>query len=416
MAEPGPPDPCDHRFERLFDLNLLARTGAARRMVRLRRFTIEQRPASSSWWTDLRQLRGLHRHLRGAPEHLDLTEHRGPLQAWDLALRSALSGHSYREYEQFADVVPRPLFYVSRPDVKNTLYPAIRSAKKSVQPLSDKERFYARMARARLAHPELLAIMDVDDPEPVSLPERDLVIKPLRGKGGNGVRVLHYDTDRACHVSHRVEPRPVRPEKLRESLRKRHDGPRFLVQELLVAHPDLLPFAEGALPTVRVFTGMAPGRKAHVVAAAFRMAARPAAGVDNFHKGGLASAVDLRAGTLGPAISLAATDRITIHPLSGARIPGFPLPHWEAVLDLALAAHRSFRAHRFVGWDIAITPSGPVVVEGNAQPDPDIHQRAGGQALGETVFLDVALTWIDRRRRGPRARLRSLARRVLRRR
>ena len=61
--------------------------------------------------------------------------------------------------------------------------------------------------------------------------------------------------------------------------------------------------------------------------------------------------------------------------MAGAAITGTKLPQWDEVRELAARAHRAFSDRVLVGWDIAITPDGPVIVEGNGSPDLDIMQR-----------------------------------------
>ena len=100
--------------------------------------------------------------------------------------------------------------------------------------------------------------------------------------------------------------------------------------------------------------------------------------VDNLHAGGIAAAVDLDGGTLGPASNLGADSRLgwlDRHPDTGAAITGMQLPRWDEVRAFALRSHRAFADRILVGWDIAITPDGPVLVEGNGAPDLDIMQR-----------------------------------------
>jgi hypothetical protein len=58
-------------------------------------------------------------------------------------------------------------------------------------------------------------------------------------------------------------------------------------------------------------------------------------------------------------------------------IVGHPLPLWTDTKALAIAAHRAFADRVMIGWDIAITDDGPIIVEGNSSPDLDIVQRFG---------------------------------------
>ena len=125
-------------------------------------------------------------------------------------------------------------------------------------------------------------------------------------------------------------------------------------------------------------------RHPEIIGAAARMAIGANHVVDNLHAGGIAAAVDVqtgilsRASNLGADASLGWLDR---HPVTGARIAGTRLPMWDDVREFALRAHRGFSDRVLIGWDIAITPDGPVMVEGNGSPDLDIMQRFVPAAL-----------------------------------
>jgi hypothetical protein len=81
--------------------------------------------------------------------------------------------------------------------------------------------------------------------------------------------------------------------------------------------------------------------------------------------GNLVVSVDLAGGTLGSAFSDGAP--CPIHPVTGRTIAGFVLPHWEAARRLVERAALRFRPLRAIGWDVALTPDGPVLVEGNTE-------------------------------------------------
>ena len=115
-----------------------------------------------------------------------------------------------------------------------------------------------------------------------------------------------------------------------------------------------------------------------MVAAVFRMSFGTSRTVDNIHAGGLACGVALDGGALGPASNLgsdACLGWLSKHPTTGARVEGTRLPNWGEVKRLAIKAHEAFADRVMVGWDIAIGPDGPIVVEGNGSPDMDLMQR-----------------------------------------
>jgi glutathione synthase/RimK-type ligase-like ATP-grasp enzyme len=114
--------------------------------------------------------------------------------------------------------------------------------------------------------------------------------------------------------------------------------------------------------------------------------------VDNMHRGGLAAPVEIGTGVLGVASGYAtagSAGRHTHHPVSGGAIEGRRLPMWEQARELACQAHRAFPPRLLVGWDIAVTPTGPVLVEGNEQPGVDGLQRLHNLALGEHRFGEL---------------------------
>ena len=64
------------------------------------------------------------------------------------------------------------------------------------------------------------------------------------------------------------------------------------------------------------------------------------------------------------------------HPMTGKRIPGTQIPYWEEVKAMCLKAMHVVPQVRFVAWDVAITPDGPVFIEGNSFPSHAIPQFA----------------------------------------
>jgi hypothetical protein len=87
--------------------------------------------------------------------------------------------------------------------------------------------------------------------------------------------------------------------------------------------------------------------------------------------------------------------RHDVHPVTGARVKGFRLPDWHRALDLTLRAHRVFYDFPSIGWDVALTPEGPVLVEANYNWNAVTTQQASGRPLGMNGYFESVLSYLD---------------------
>jgi uncharacterized Zn-binding protein involved in type VI secretion len=229
--------------------------------------------------------------------------------------------------------------------------------------------------------------------------ETDLFVKPVFGRGGRGAE--RWDFFGGRYHSARGEELGI--DDLLERLAQRSRDIPLLIQKRLTNHRDLEPLNNGALSTVRLLTCLNEAGEPELIGAAMRMAIGRNRLVDNLHAGGIAASVDLEDGMLGSASDLGADCRlgwIDRHPDSGAQIRGTKLPMWNEVRAFAVRTHKAFNDRLLVGWDIAITPDGPVLVEGNGAPDLDIMQRfrrSGLMAarLGVLLAFHISQSGVD---------------------
>jgi hypothetical protein len=279
-------------------------------------------------------------------------------------------GPWYYIFSLHRDGARRAPTFLQRCETKRGLYALLKGP--GASPLGHKQKFAERCATAgaRCVCCELVIGQGAVDP--ASLPDVDLFVKPLIGCGGKGAerwdRVGHRRwSDGSCELE---------GQQLIDRLRTR--GRPLVVQKRVLAHPSLLPLTSGALPTVRLLTCLDEQNRPEAVAAVFRMSVGANRTVDNFHAGGVACAVSLGEGELGIASDLGADARLgwcVDHPTTGARISGTLLPYWDQVKSLGLRAHDAFNDRVLIGWDIAISDDGPIIIEGNRGPDLDIMQR-----------------------------------------
>jgi len=89
---------------------------------------------------------------------------------------------------------------------------------------------------------------------------------------------------------------------------------------------------------------------------------------DNWTGGGFIVNIDLDSGILDShAKTKAKYGRLDVeeHPISGFRFKGVKIPFWPEVKELARSAAFVLKPLKFLGWDIAITSDGPIIIEAN---------------------------------------------------
>jgi hypothetical protein len=275
--------------------------------------------------------------------------------------------------------------YLQRFETKPSLFLLLK--RKRGTPLNDKARFeeYCRAREIRCV-PTILALEgDLSAPP---LPEHDLFVKPSKGRGGKGAE--RWDRVAPSTFANPGGERLTADALLARLLEESRHAP-LIVQPRLAPHPGLRDLTTGALPTVRVVTCLDEQAEPELIGAVFRMSVGGNVTVDNLHAGGIAAAVGA-AGALSKATNLGADVRLgwlSAHPDTGAAIEGRVLPLWEDTKRLAVAAHREFADRVVIGWDIAILEDGPILIEGNGNPDMDILQRFMREGLRKHRFAQL---------------------------
>jgi hypothetical protein len=261
---------------------------------------------------------------------------------------------------------------IQRFETKPALFPLLKRRKAS--PLNQKDRFAEYCAAHGLRCIPVIARLEGRTPAP-ELPDHDLFVKPTAGRGGRGAE--RWDCVEPAVFASPAGERLTRDELAARLLERSRKCP-LIVQRRLQPHSDLADITTGALPTTRIVTCLDEKGEPEVVAAMFRSSIGRNVTVDNMHAGGMGTLVDVRSGKLGPASNIGADARLgwfSVHPDTGGRIEGRALPCWDQAKALAVEAHRHFSDRVVIGWDIAILEDGPIIVEGNGNPDLDILQR-----------------------------------------
>jgi hypothetical protein len=101
---------------------------------------------------------------------------------------------------------------------------------------------------------------------------------------------------------------------------------------------------------------------------------------DNFSMGTTGNLIaygDQDAGILRGAVNIhecgSGMKVVDAHPETGVAFDGFRLPFWSDAVELVTGAQRCFAELPTLGWDIALTGDGPVIIEANSRWDPPLY-------------------------------------------
>lgn len=137
---------------------------------------------------------------------------------------------------------------------------------------------------------------------------------------------------------------------------------QVLLEQFLIQHPGMARLNASSVNTLRIVTFLDDAGEVQTLARVLKMG--NGGDVDNFSDGGMYTMLDEH-GVAHHAAFDGAGRVFREHPLSGTSIVGFAVPNWPAVQALVEALAHEVPQIRYVGWDIAITPDGAAVIEGN---------------------------------------------------
>ena len=224
---------------------------------------------------------------------------------------------------------------------------------------------------------EEIAGGDVINALAARLPPGAYVIKPRDGALGRGVLVFSCSDADPEHVG----------ETLKAHLDGHGDFDSWLVQPKLINHEEVTRISPSpALQTVRLVTYVDGKRDVRILLAGWRLADEKAE-FDNFSgsgKNNVFCVIDPADGTMQKCLMKSrhpfgfGLHEVERHPTTGLNLLGVQPPMWNDIVNLGKKAALAFLPSRCLGWDIAMTSAGPVLIEANRYWDPhneDIDMR-----------------------------------------
>lgn len=174
------------------------------------------------------------------------------------------------------------------------------------------------------------------------------ILKPVFGTRGAGIEVVEF----------------LSVEEARKYLSTLYNSgvTAIIIEELIKQHDKLAELHKESANTLRVITIRYEDR-VDVIHAYLRVGKGNSV-IDNASAGGVFGVVNIETGRI-----YAACDRwgnsFDVHPDSGKHLIDFEVPRWEEVKALVKKAAQVLPEVHYVGWDVAVTNEGCVLIEGN---------------------------------------------------
>lgn len=195
-------------------------------------------------------------------------------------------------------------------------------------------------------------VADVDSLEIISFLEKhhSFIMKPNNGALGNGIEIIHGENlDDAKN-------------KLKDVLEKQLHPRSYILEELIKQVDEMAKWHPQSVNTIRIRTFILKDR-IHICHPLLRTGCGDSF-VDNTGSGGVFVVLDQLTGK-----PICACDEYgneySSHPDSGLKFAETVIPRWNEAVDIAKQLAMVLPDVKYVGWDLALTENGWVMIEGN---------------------------------------------------
>ena len=169
------------------------------------------------------------------------------------------------------------------------------------------------------------------------------------------------------------------------------EGGDYIAEEVITQSEVLGRIHPPSVNTVRFVTYLSEDTVIHLFS--FLRMGQHGSVIDNASNGGLAAAIDMETGIVTTPACAGDGTKYLKHPDTGVQIIGMQLPQWDDLLALVDELAHVVPQQRYVGWDLALTDAGWVMVEGNDCAMMTTIQMLEQQGLRERIAAAFGENW-----------------------
>lgn len=193
-----------------------------------------------------------------------------------------------------------------------------------------------------------------------------IFIKPRFGVGGTGIHIFNRAKNNA--FINKQDNSIIDLEYINKIAQQ-----DYIIQTGLRQHPIMNKIYPQSINTFRIVTEYINNSDIKILFVLLRMG-HHGMEIDNATSGGLYTKVTPDNGELYKYALSNNQDKFLFHPYTNFKFEGFRLPFWDEIIKFTKNIAFKFSDIKYIGWDIAYTVNGPVVIEANNGPDISILQ------------------------------------------
>lgn len=207
-----------------------------------------------------------------------------------------------------------------------------------------------------------------------NISDKEIIIKPTMGSAGRNIAIAFYK-DEKIKVKIGDKTKSLEEFKIEE---------KSIMQELVRQNEKIASIAKDSVNTIRVVTLYTKTNKAIIISASMRFGVGKSH-IDNWSAGGIAVGIDHNKGVLKKIAYDKKGKQYTKHPVSNIVFDGFQIPEWDKIVDMAINIQTACSFFKLLGMDIAVSKTGPVLIEVNPSTDLVFQEQTAGPLLQDIV-------------------------------
>jgi len=206
-----------------------------------------------------------------------------------------------------------------------------------------------------------------------------IFVKPAEGRGGHGIYIFNRN-DKGHYLTRDSD---IFNEKFLKKIGTKFD---YIVQPGVSHDSEISKIYPHSVNTFRINTENKNGAVRILCPIFFRFG-RNGNQVDNFDLGGLLLTIEVDTGKLGDYATSMQFEYFERHPDTNFPFRGHKISRWKEVKQFVVECAKKMPQFTYLGWDIALTLTGPLVIEANLGTGLDgLQIHSGG--LREMFGID----------------------------